>query len=112
MAIAGHSVLPWTCIATAPIAARRFVSALGTQATPASGAIGVSRTAAAEGEAVPVDLLGVIPVEAGAAVDIGASVAADADGRAIEGAGLWLALSEATAAGETLLIAPSMIPPA
>ena len=113
MSVAGNSIFPWTLIASAAITAQRFVTALGAPATATSGAVGVARSAAAIGEPFPVDCLGAIPVEAGAAVAVGARIGADASGRAVTAAaGTWTALSAATAAGETILIAPLMILPA
>jgi hypothetical protein len=105
-------LLTLTVAAAAAILANRFVTAASAQAEADENAIGVARSAAsAAGVLVPVDVLGTTIVEAGAAVSAGASLKADADGRAITwataGARVAIALQAATAAGqfiEVLLI--------
>lgn len=101
-----------TVLATAAIAANRFVSYDGTHtaAAPASGvkdAQGVSEEAAAVGEAVSVITGYSALVEASAAIAVGAYVkpAADGSGKAAAGAladHCGRALSAATAAGQLL----------
>ena len=104
-------VLTFTLRAKGPILARRFVAPDGSQATYESGAVGIARTAAADGEAVAVDALGVLEVEAGSEVAIKDQIGSDADGRAVPNAGFMLALSAATAAGQTILVGPLVCPP-
>jgi hypothetical protein len=98
--------------AAAAIAANRFVTAARQQAGADANALGVSLSAAATGEMLPIVNLGTAVVEAGAAVTAGATVKADAQGRAIawatSGARLGVALTAATAAGQ--LIEVSLIP--
>lgn len=78
-----------TVVASGAIAARRFVKHDGAQAGNNEVAYGVARNAAADAEAVAVDVEGVIPVEAGGAIAIGAEVQANADGKAVTlGAGV------------------------
>lgn len=100
-------VLTLTVTAAGAISANRFVTAAGAQAAADANAIGVARTAAAgAGEKIPVDVIGTASVEAGAAVTAGATVKADAQGRAIpwatSGARIGIALEAATAAGQLI----------
>lgn len=100
-------VLTLTVTAAGAIGANRFVTAAGAQAGADANAIGVARTAAAvAGDRIPVDVLGTASVEAGAAITAGATVKADAQGRAIPwataGARLGVALEAATAAGQLI----------
>lgn len=100
-------VLTLTVTAAGAIGAHRFVTAAGAQAGADANAIGVARTAAAAaGDRIPVDVLGTASVEAGAAITAGATVKADAQGRAIawatSGARLGVALEAATAAGQLI----------
>jgi uncharacterized protein DUF2190 len=99
-----YSVHALTLVATGVIAANRFVTFPGTQTVADANAIGVTRTAAAIGDAITVDALGTAVVESGAAVAAGDTVKSDATGRAITwaaaGAKLGQALQAATAAGQ------------
>lgn len=98
------SLLTLAITATAVIAANRFVNALGAQVVADGNAIGVAKTQAAIGEQVPVDVIGTAVVESGAAFAKGATLKADALGRAItwasSGARVGVALEAATAAGQ------------
>lgn len=87
------------------IVARRFVHAAGDQAVADENVLGVARAAAsATGQQVPVDVLGTVTIEAGAAITKGATLKSDASGRAITwasaGAKVAIALEAAGAAGE------------
>ena len=98
--------------ATGAIAANRFVTPAGAQAGADANALGVSRTAAAIGEVIPVDSNGYCIVEAGAAIAAGATIKSDASGRAItwvtSGARLGIAMAAASGAG--YYIEAQMIP--
>lgn len=105
MAASSYAVLTRTVTATGVIAAARFATVAGLQAGAGANTLGVTRTAAAIGNKIPVDVLGTAIVEAGAAVAVGDTIAADASGRAIKwttGAKIALALSAATAAGDMI----------
>lgn len=97
-------VLTLTVAATGTISAHRFVTAAGAQAGADANALGVTRVAAVSGDKIPVDVLGTVIVEAGAAVSAGASLKSDASGRAItwvtSGAKVGIALEAAGAAGQ------------
>jgi hypothetical protein len=92
-----------TRTAAATIAAGRFVKVDNTQAGAGANTLGVAVAAASAGELLPVAVLGVAAVEAGAAVATGDTIKADADGRAItwatSGAKVAIALTAAAAAG-------------
>jgi Uncharacterized conserved protein (DUF2190) len=99
------SVLTLTVIASAAVAANRFVTDAG--AYPAAGglALGTTRTSGAIGDAVPVDVMGTALVEASAAIAVGAGVQTLVDGRAVtltSGTALGRALTSAAAAGEVI----------
>lgn len=76
-------VLTLTVTAAAALSANRGVTAAG--AVPAGGAavIGFTRTSAATGALVPVDVLGTTVAETGAAVSAGAAVEVDSQGRVV-----------------------------
>jgi hypothetical protein len=105
-----HSVLTLSVMAAATLAAHRFVTPVG--AVPAANAVclGATRSLAASGAMVPVDVLGTTLVEASAPISAGAAVATTNDGRAVThstGAKVGIALQAATGAGqfiEVLLI--------
>lgn len=107
-------VLTLTVVASGAIVANRFVTPLNDQAVADENTLGVSRTAAADGEACPVDVIGTTTVEAGAVVAAGASLKSDASGRAItwatSGAKVGIALSAAAAAGDLIevLLVPNV----
>lgn len=100
------SLLALTVMAASAIAANRFVTPAGAQAGADANTLGASRSAAASGEKLPVDVLGTAVVEAGAAVTAGATVKSDASGRAIpwatSGAKVGVALEAASAAGQLI----------
>lgn len=97
-------VLTLTVAAAGTIAAHRFVTPAGAQAGADANTLGVARTAAVGGDKIPVDVLGTTVVESGAVVAAGASLKADASGRAITwasaGAKVAIALEAAGGAGE------------
>lgn len=101
-----YALLTLTVTAVGAIAAHRFVHALGDQAVANENALGVSRTAAADGEKFPVDVLGTALVQAGNTITKGDSLKSDADGKAITwasaGAKLAIALEAATAADQII----------
>lgn len=76
-------ILTLTVTAAGPIAANRFVTAAGAQGTADAHVLGVARSAANAGEAVPVIALGTAVVEAGGAIAAGDPISCDADGRAV-----------------------------
>ncbi len=78
-----HSIFTLTATASGTISAHRFVANDSSQAGNAANTMGVARTDAADGEALPVDMLGTAIVEAGAVIAAGAAVQTDANGRAI-----------------------------
>lgn len=105
------SLLAVPVVASGTIAAARFVTPAGAQAGADANTLGVARFAAVAADKLTVDVLGTAVVEAGAAVAGGATVKADASGRAItwvtSGAKVGLALEAAGAAGamiEVLLV--------
>jgi hypothetical protein len=102
-------ILTLTTVATAAVAAHRFVDFDGTQCDVAGAKPkGVSVYAAAAGEAFATDVLGTTKVEAGAAIALGAKgltpVKTDAEGRAIPHDGVGeiagYALEAASGAGK------------
>jgi hypothetical protein len=104
-------ILILTSVATAAVAAARFVDFDGSQCDVAGAKpMGVSVNAAAIGDAFPVDVIGTTKVEAGAAIPLGAKgltpVKTDANGKAIAhgGAGeiAGYALEAAGAAGAVI----------
>lgn len=89
--------------AGADVARHRFVKinsdGEGVQAGASDTIIGVSMNQAADGEVLEVSD-GIVIVEAGGAITIGALVTADANGKAVTGEAGFVAMSGATAAGE------------
>lgn len=88
---------------------RRFVDYAGLQAVAGSEVLGVAKTDFVTGQLTAVDILGVVGVEAGAAVALGAHIIPDAQGRAVADGGtavnrIGRALNAVTAAGQTLFI--------
>lgn len=94
--------------AGADVARFRFVSVdANSNGIPANGdtmlPVGVSMNQAAAGEVLEI-ADGLVMVEAGGAITAGATVGSDADGRAIAGEGLAVAITSATAAGELITV--------
>lgn len=77
------SLLTLTVAASGAIAANRFVTPLQAQAGAGVNALGVARSAVADGELLAVDVLGTAVVESGAAIAAGALVESNASGQAI-----------------------------
>lgn len=86
MGTQNHSLLTLSILATAALSACRFVTAAGAHAGVAGDALGVTRSAGAEGAYVPYDIYGTAVVEAGAAIAEGDRVQSDSTGRAIKAA--------------------------
>lgn len=79
-----QSAVPLNILATGAIAAKRFVTRAGAQAGAAANTIGVADTAAASGETVLVDHLGITVVECGAILNGSERrLQTDANGRAV-----------------------------
>lgn len=101
------AIFATTVIATAAVAANRFVTIAGGYPAANGNALGVTRTEAATDDAITVDVLGTTIVEASAAIAKGAAVASTVDGQAVThttGAVVGRALGAATAAGEKIEI--------
>jgi Uncharacterized conserved protein (DUF2190) len=98
-----------TVIAAGAGVQRRFVNFAGAQAAAADSVLGVADTDFASGAPFTVHVQGVMAVEAGGAVALGAWVVPDANGRAVTNDGSALnrvarALNAVTVAGQTLFI--------
>lgn len=111
MPIQSTPLLSLPVTASGAIVAHRFVTPARDQAVAGENTLGVARTAAADGALVTVDVLGTTVVQAGAAISAGATLKADAAGKAItwatSGAKVAVALAAAAADGdlvEVLLI--------
>jgi hypothetical protein len=98
------ALLTDTIVASAAVAASRFVSQAGGYPTTTAPAYGATRTAGAVGDLLPVDVLGTTAVAAAAAIAVGDAIKSDDEGRAaVAGASdlaVARALSAATAAGQ------------
>lgn len=83
MSKANIALLTLTAIASATVAASRFVTTAG--AYPAAGGIplGVTRSNGVAGDPIPVDVLGTAIVEAGAAISADAPLMVTATGKVI-----------------------------
>ena len=100
-------VLVTSMVALADLAARRFVGLDGGVCAAGAKAIGVVEADTESGNVAPANVLGIILVEAGAAVSAGADVQSDAAGKAIpKDAGLsnGIALDAALADGDLIRI--------
>ncbi len=78
-------VLVTTVTATAPIIANRFIGFDGKQAKANAPVFGVTPREADEGGSVGVECAGIVLVESGGAIAVGAKVASDAQGCAVAG---------------------------
>lgn len=92
---------------------KRFVSIAGAQAIATDVVLGVAKTDFKVGEAVTADILGVVAVESGAAIALGAGITPDANGRAVtdptaaNGVAanrVGYALNAVSAAGQTVFV--------
>ncbi|STQ91398.1 DUF2190 family protein [Iodobacter fluviatilis] len=100
-------ILTASVMAATDLAARRFVGFDGNVCASGAKALGVIDAETAADSMAPANVLGVILVEAGAAITAGSEIQSDAAGRAIvktTGAGNGFALDAATAAGDLIRI--------
>ncbi|EBL2473513.1 DUF2190 family protein [Escherichia coli] len=101
-------ILTTTITAGAPLTQQRFVGADNTPCQAGAAALGVAEVDAVTGDSTPVSVLGIIAVEAGAAVSRGVSVQSDASARAVPQAGdgksCGIALDEAGGEGDVIRI--------
>lgn len=100
--------LTTTVIATAALVQQRFVGADNAPCQTGAAALGVAEVDAAWGDAVPVNVLGIIAVEGGAAVGRGMSVQSDDTARDVllteEGVSNGIALDAALAEDNVIRI--------
>lgn len=114
MATQSHPIFTTTLVASGAIVAHRFVKGDGAQAGENDAALGVARTAAADGDGVAVDTLGTAIVEAANVVAVDDRVACDGTGRVVPVDGgtytqaVGVALEAAAQAGD--LIEVHLIP--
>lgn len=107
--LAGNAALTLTSSArcTVAVPARRFISPIGGLPTAGGQTLGVTVANFDIGDYASAEALGVLIVEAGMAVAVGARVETDATGRAVTkaaGQDQGLAITAATAAGEMIRI--------
>ncbi len=110
-----HAIFTVTARASGAVQEKRFVDHSGAQAGANANALGVSGASAADGELLPVHVLGTAIVETGGAVNVGDPVSSDAQGRAVVTDGttytvkVGRAREAASAAGEFIevLLIPS-----
>ncbi|ELN6851690.1 DUF2190 family protein [Escherichia coli] len=93
-------ILITTVTAGTALAQQRFVGADNTPCKAGAAALGVAEVDAVTGDSTPVSVLGIIAVEAGAAVSRGVAVQSDAQARAVpqsgDGKSCGIALDEYT----------------
>ncbi|MFJ5507732.1 DUF2190 family protein [Pectobacterium jejuense] len=101
-------ILTTTVLAAAALAQQRFVGADNTPCQAGAAALGVAEVDGAAGDAVPVNVLGIVVVEAGAAIERGKSVQSDESARAVllteAGVSNGIALDAALAEGDVIRI--------
>lgn len=107
-------ILTTSVTAQAALTQQRFVGADNAPCQAGAVALGVAEVDAAAGDVVPVNVLGIIVVEAGAAVTKGQNVQSDANACAVPqvpaagetpaGISAGIALDEALAAGDAIRI--------
>ncbi|MAQ99924.1 MAG: DUF2190 domain-containing protein [Oceanospirillaceae bacterium] len=103
-----HPILITSITAAAALAQRRFVGFDGDVCAAEAKALGVTEYAADSGDQASVNASGVILVEAGGAIAVGAQVESDANGKAVtiaSGASNGYALDAAAADGDVIRIA-------
>lgn len=109
------SLLTLSVLASATVAADRFITTGGAHPSAGGLPLGVTRSAGESGDMVPVDVMGTAIVTAGAAIALDAAIAVGTDGKAIthdadgDKHAVGRALSAATGDGDTLevLLIPS-----
>ncbi|NLR73577.1 DUF2190 family protein [Leeia aquatica] len=102
-----QSILTTSVITSAGLTRRRFVGFDGNACGTGVKALGVVDADTEAGGVAPANVLGLILVEAGAAIAVGAEVQSDANGKAIPkaaGVGNGIALDAAAAAGDVIRI--------
>ncbi|EQC0634431.1 DUF2190 family protein [Salmonella enterica] len=108
MAVTQQVVLTTTAVAADIILQQHLVGFDGKLCAAGKAAFGVAETDADVGDALGVNVLGIIAVEAGAAFEVGAAVQSDAEGCAIAKTGsnavAGVALDAATQAGDVVRI--------
>ncbi|MCI4233674.1 DUF2190 family protein [Dickeya dianthicola] len=113
MSATQQPVLTTTIVASAALTAQRFVGADNAPCAAGAIALGVAEVDGDWATAVPVNVLGIIAVEAGAAIARGQAVQSDASARAIPqvaagetpaGVSNGIALDAATAEGDIIRI--------
>ncbi|EPB3937114.1 DUF2190 family protein [Yersinia enterocolitica] len=107
-------ILNTTVTASAALTQQRFVGADNAPCQLGAVALGVAEVDAAAGDLTPVNVLGIVAVEAGAAITRGLNVQSDASARAIPqtaatehvaaGISAGIALDEALAEGDVIRI--------
>lgn len=101
-------ILTTTVLATAALAQQRFVGADNAPCQAGAAALGVAEVDGAAGDAVPVNVLGIVAVEVGAAIERGKSVQSDETARAVllteAGVSNGIALDAALAEGDIIRI--------
>ncbi|WP_197329534.1 DUF2190 family protein [Ralstonia syzygii] len=100
-------ILTTSITATAALARLRFVGLTGGVCAAADKALGTAEATADIGEQAPVNVSGILLVEAAAVIAAGVEVESDADGRAITkaaGVSNGFALDAAAAAGDVIRI--------
>lgn len=99
-------VLVTTVTAAAPIIENRFIGFDGAQAKANAPVFGVTPREADKGDKVGVECVGIVLVETGGAITVGAKVASDAQGCAVAGENnaAGYAISAATEAGQLIAV--------
>lgn len=100
-------ILTTSVVAAVELTRRRFVGFDGNVCADGAKALGAVEADTAAGNVAPANVLGVILVEAGAAIAAGAEVQSDASGKAITkaaGVGNGIAWDAATASGDVIRI--------
>lgn len=82
-----HSILSWAVLAAGAIGVRKAVGFDGLQCGADAPVLGVSRTSAASGEHVTLELAGIGVLKAGGAIPRGARLVTDANGDAVAATG-------------------------
>ncbi|HAL6848217.1 TPA: DUF2190 family protein [Escherichia coli] len=107
-------ILTTTVTASAALTQQRFVGADNAPCQAGAVALGVAEVDAAAGDVTPVNVLGIVAVEAGAAITKGQNVQSDENGCAVPqvpaagetpaGISAGIALDEALAEGDVIRI--------